>query len=69
MNDRSDAIGSKQLPDLKVFQSLLPPLPPQVQIWKFRLEARKRMTHFSLTEKRKRRKEGGKEEKKRGGKR
>ena len=38
------------------------------QKYKFESEARKRMTHFSLTEKRKRTNKGGKEGKKRGGK-
>ena len=42
-------------------------LPPPPQQYKFGLEARKKMTHFSLTEKRKR-KEEGKEGKTRGGK-
>ena len=41
--------------------STLPPCPPPPK-YKFRSEARKEMTHFSLTEKRKRRKEGGKKE-------
>ena len=50
----------------KMISTLTPPLPPQK--YKLGSEAGKRMTHFSLTEKRKRRKEGGKEEKKRGGK-
>ena len=40
--------------------STLPPTPPQK--YKIRSEAGKKMTHFSLTEKRKRRKEGGKKE-------
>ena len=39
--------------------STLPP--PPSQKYKFRPEAGKKITHFSLTEKRKRRKEGGKE--------
>ena len=40
-----------------------PPCPPP----KYKLsEAGKKMTHFSLTEKRKRRKEGGKEKRKEG---
>ena len=43
-------------------------LPPSPQKYKFGSETRKKMTHFSLTEKRKRRKEGGKEGEKRGGK-
>ena len=47
--------------------STLSPLPPPPQKYKFGSEARKEMTHFSLTEKRKRRKEGGKGGK-RGGK-
>ena len=43
-------------------------LPPSPQKYKFGSETRKKMTHFSLTEKRKRRKEGGKDGEKRGGK-
>ena len=45
--------------------STLPPHPPP-QKYKFRSEAGEKMTHFSFTEKRKRREEGGKEGKKRG---
>ena len=47
-----------------MISTLPPPHPPK---YKFGSEGRKTMTHFSLTEKRKRRKEGGKEGKKRGG--
>ena len=38
--------------------STLPPSPPKVQIW---MRGWEKMTHLSLTEKRKIRKEGGKE--------
>ena len=41
--------------------STLPP-PPKYPKYKFGSEARKEMTQFSLTEKRKRRREGGKKE-------
>ena len=43
-------------------------LPPPPQKYKFGSEAEKKIRHFSLTEKKKRRKEGVKEGKKRGGK-
>ena len=46
--------------------STLPPLPPHPKSTNLDQRLGKKMTHFSLTEKRKRRKEGGKEKRKKG---